>query len=55
MNVSETRMRREFIKEKYIEGKYIKGEEDIDPWSLHPLKKQEIEVLQLKLERPEDA
>jgi hypothetical protein len=52
---SEMRLRRDYIKEKYIDGKYIKGERDINPWGLHPLKKEEIEVLKLTIERPENA
>jgi len=53
--VTEGRSRNEFVVEKYVQGKFIKGDKEVDPWSLNPLQKEEIEVLNLDLERPDDA
>jgi hypothetical protein len=52
----EMRLRREFIAQKYIERKFIiDSRTKINPWSFHPLRSEEIEVLELNLERPDDA
>jgi hypothetical protein len=40
--------------QKYMEGKFIKGERQVDPWSLAPLKEVELAVLDLEIERPKD-
>lgn len=53
--VTEFRSRNEFIVEKYVQGKFIKGDKEVDPWSLSPMRKEEIAVLNLELERPDDA
>jgi hypothetical protein len=41
--------------EKYVHGRYIKGNKEVDPWSLAPLKDVERRVLELELTRPDDA
>ena len=53
--MADGRSRNEFIVEKYVQGKFIKGPRDVDPWSLSPLQKEEIAVLNLDLDRPDDA
>ena len=41
--------------EKYIQAKFIEGYKEVDPWSLRPLQKEEIVILNLELDRPGDA
>jgi len=45
-----------FIKDKYVEGKFIKGNrnEPVNPWNLHPLQEIEWLVLQLDLKSPSE-
>ena len=54
-NPTDASSRNDFIVEKYVKGKFLRGTREVDPWSLHPMKAVEIEVLELELERPDDA
>lgn len=47
--------RNEFIADKYVRGKFIKGDKEVDPWSFLPLRDVEIEVLELEVEKPEGS
>jgi hypothetical protein len=41
--------------QKYIERRFVKGDEEVDPWSLSPLQDVEMAVLEIEIEKPRDC